>query len=121
MALTLQGKSAPALATSACAKPSLDHPMINTFRAGATVTIFRLLRALRVQCSVGATPDAPAAAYTVDFRGSSVSDVHCGDYHTCVLLDKGSANATVKCFGDNSVYQLVSNTGSAFIVICTAL
>jgi Regulator of chromosome condensation (RCC1) repeat len=58
--------------------------------------------------SVGSTPTEPVAEYTVDLGGSKVSDVACGGFHTCVLLDKGTVDATVKCFADNSGYQLVS-------------
>jgi Regulator of chromosome condensation (RCC1) repeat len=63
-----------------------------------------------VDCSVGSTPNAPVAAYTVGLGGSAVSDVDCGSDHTCVLVDKGTINAAIKCFGDNSKYQLVSDT-----------
>jgi Regulator of chromosome condensation (RCC1) repeat len=59
-------------------------------------------------CSVGSTPAEPAAEYTVDLGGRKVSDVNCGAYHTCVLQDRGTVGATVKCFGDNNDYQLVS-------------
>jgi Regulator of chromosome condensation (RCC1) repeat len=67
-----------------------------------------LLPHVCIDCSVGSAPDAPVAEYAVDFGASKVSDVDCGVNHTCVLLDSGTTDATVKCFGGNRVYQLVS-------------
>jgi hypothetical protein len=61
-------------------------------------------------CSVGPKTTEPVAEYTVDLGGSIVSDVGCGGVYTCVLLDRGTRDAAVKCFGDNSRYQLVSNS-----------
>jgi Regulator of chromosome condensation (RCC1) repeat len=57
--------------------------------------------------SVGSATDVPAANFTVDLEGRAVSDVGCGAGHTCVLLDKGTVDAKVKCFGANDKYQLV--------------
>eukprot|EP00953_Heterococcus_sp_UTEX-ZZ885_P041669 21240-Heterococcus_DN1.PRE.1 len=66
--------------------------------------------------SVGSTPAEPVAEYTVDLGGSKVSAVSCGGYNTCVLLDEGTVDAPVKCFGDNSLYQLgIGNNATATV------